>query len=51
MLQDKESLIHRLEFKLDREINDKGGKLGNGMHNTFDNSKVIGNDHMTPMKE
>ena len=51
MLQDKESLIHRLEFKLDREINDKGGKVGNGINNTFDNSKVVGNESISPVKD
>ena len=50
MLQDKESLIHRLEFKLDREIREKGGKVDNGINNTFNTSKVVGNENMTPMK-
>ena len=51
MLQDKESLIHRLEFKLDREIKDKGGRNENGINNTFNTSKVVGNENISPMKD
>ena len=51
VIQDKESVIKRLEFLLNREKEEGASGVQGGMEKTFNKSKVNQNRNYSPMKK